>query len=88
MSYPTYSSCMAQALKPLVWLEGEIKTPPFSKEARVEAGTLLLRIRAANPLGCRIRGRCPVLANAAMNCAFAMRPAIGGSSIDSNPIAF
>jgi len=27
--------------KPLVWLHGEIKTPPFSKEARIEAGTLL-----------------------------------------------
>ena len=27
--------------KPLVWLHGEIKTPPFSTEARVEAGTLL-----------------------------------------------
>ena len=24
--------------KPLVWLHGEIRTPPFSKEARVEAG--------------------------------------------------
>jgi len=32
---------MAAARKPLVWLHGEIKTPPFSKEARVEAGTLL-----------------------------------------------
>jgi phage-related protein len=27
--------------KPLVWLRGEVKTPPFSKDARVEAGTLL-----------------------------------------------
>jgi phage-related protein len=27
--------------KPLVWLHGEIKTPPFSKNARVETGTLL-----------------------------------------------
>lgn len=27
--------------KPLVWLSGEIKTPPFSSEARVEAGLLL-----------------------------------------------
>ena len=27
--------------KPLVWLEGEIKTPPFGPEARVEAGYLL-----------------------------------------------
>jgi phage-related protein len=26
--------------KPLVWLTGEIRTPPFSKQARVEAGFL------------------------------------------------
>ncbi|TFH43207.1 MAG: type II toxin-antitoxin system RelE/ParE family toxin, partial [Lysobacterales bacterium] len=24
--------------KPLVWLHGEIKTPPFSAAARIEAG--------------------------------------------------
>jgi phage-related protein len=27
--------------KPLIWLKGEIKTPPFGKEARTEAGCLL-----------------------------------------------
>ena len=27
--------------KPLAWLHGEIKTPPFSKAARLEAGYLL-----------------------------------------------
>ncbi|MCC5631031.1 hypothetical protein LC613_24785 [Nostoc sphaeroides CHAB 2801] len=27
--------------KPLVWLRGEVKTPPFSYEARVEVGFLL-----------------------------------------------
>jgi len=27
--------------KPLVWLHGEIRTPPFSKQARLEAGYLL-----------------------------------------------
>jgi phage-related protein len=32
---------MNEVRKPLVWLSGEIKTPPFSTEARVEAGTLL-----------------------------------------------
>jgi hypothetical protein len=29
--------------KPLVWLHGEVKTPPFSKSARIEAGFLLRR---------------------------------------------
>ena len=27
--------------KPLAWLHGEIQTPPFSTEARIEAGILL-----------------------------------------------
>ena len=31
--------------RPLVWLHGEIKTPPFSGEARVEAGFLLRRVQ-------------------------------------------
>ena len=31
--------------KPLVWLEGEIKTPPFSRDARLEAGGLLGRLQ-------------------------------------------
>lgn len=31
--------------KPLVWLEGEVKTPPFFTEARIEAGTLLRRLQ-------------------------------------------
>ena len=32
---------MKQNEKPLVWLHGEIKTPPLSAEARIEAGFLL-----------------------------------------------
>ena len=31
--------------KPLAWLHGEVKTPPFSKEARLEAGFLLRRLQ-------------------------------------------
>ena len=37
--------------KPLVWLEGEIKTPPFSCEARIEAGTLLRRLQRGENIG-------------------------------------
>lgn len=36
--------------KPLVWLEGEIKTPPFSTEARVEAGVLLRQLQRGQML--------------------------------------
>jgi phage-related protein len=31
--------------KPLVWLHGEVKTPPFSRTARLEAGFLLRRLQ-------------------------------------------
>jgi phage-related protein len=31
--------------KPLVWLHGEIKTPPFSRVGRIEAGFLLRRLQ-------------------------------------------
>jgi phage-related protein len=31
--------------KPLVWLGGEIKTPPLSAGARIEAGVLLRRLQ-------------------------------------------
>src|SRR5262249_43733863 len=41
---------MSTAAKPLVWLHGEIKTPPFSREARVEAGTLLRRLQEGDTL--------------------------------------
>ena len=37
--------------KPLVWLRGEIKTPPFSTEARVEAGYLLRLVQLGQRLG-------------------------------------
>lgn len=37
--------------KPLVWLAGEVKTPPFTKAGRVEAGVLLRRLQRAETLG-------------------------------------
>lgn len=42
---------MSTAQKPLVWLHGEIKTPPFSSEARVEAGGLLGRLQQGELIG-------------------------------------
>jgi phage-related protein len=36
--------------KPLVWLKGEIKTPPFSAAGRIEAGTLLRRLQRGEEL--------------------------------------
>jgi len=36
--------------KPLRWLHGEVKTPPFSSEARLEAGLLLRRLQQGEKL--------------------------------------
>jgi phage-related protein len=36
--------------KPLLWLRGEVKTPPFSKQARTEAGELLRRLQRGETL--------------------------------------
>jgi phage-related protein len=36
---------MSKADKPLVWLHGEIKTPPFSAETRIEAGVRLRQLQ-------------------------------------------
>ena len=37
-------------MKPLVWLYNEIKTPPFSKTGRIEAGVLLRRLQRGEKL--------------------------------------
>ena len=42
---------MALADKPLVWLEGEIKSPPFSQTARLQAGYLLRKLQQGETLG-------------------------------------
>jgi phage-related protein len=36
---------MSKQDKPLAWLHGEVKTPPFSAEARIEAGVLLRQLQ-------------------------------------------
>jgi phage-related protein len=37
--------------KPLVWLEGEVKAPPFTAEGRQEAGMLLRQLQRGEHLG-------------------------------------
>lgn len=41
---------MSDMDKPLVWLHGEVKTPPFSANARIEAGFLLRRLQQGEKL--------------------------------------
>jgi phage-related protein len=47
--------------KPLVWLHGEIKTPPFSREARLEAGYLLGRLQRGEILSMPLSRPMPVI---------------------------
>jgi len=44
-------NAMSPRDKPLVWLRGEVKTPPFGPDARVEAGFLLRRLQRGDGLG-------------------------------------
>ena len=37
--------------KPLIWLHGEVKTPPFTAEGRQEAGMLLRLLQGGEKLG-------------------------------------
>ena len=46
----TYTFSPRPVDKPLVWLHGEIKTPPLSREARLEAGFLLRRLQRGEVL--------------------------------------
>lgn len=41
---------MTPSDKPLVWLHGEVKSPPFSGSARVEAGVLLRKLQGGEKL--------------------------------------
>ena len=36
---------MSESDKPLVWIQGEVKTPPFSADARIKTGFLLRRLQ-------------------------------------------
>ena len=49
------------ANRPLVWLHGEVKTPPFTATARIEAGVLLRRLQRGDKLGLRHSRPMPIL---------------------------
>ncbi len=52
---------MAQTDKPLVWLHGEVKTPPFSEAARIEAGYLLRRLQRGDSLRMPLSRPMPII---------------------------
>ena len=51
MSNPTYTANVKLTDKPLVWLHGAVRSPPFSAAARLEAGFLLRRLQGGDSLG-------------------------------------
>ena len=50
MSDLTYAKIMRSSDKPLVWLHGEVKSPPFSPAARLEAGFFLRQLQRGESL--------------------------------------
>jgi phage-related protein len=42
---------MSPTDKPVVWLHGQVKTPPFSPAARLEAGIFLRRLQGGETIG-------------------------------------
>lgn len=42
---------MRRGDKPLMWLHGEVRTPPLTSAARLEAGLLLRRLQQGESLG-------------------------------------
>lgn len=51
MSDRIYAGLRLVGGKPLAWLRGEVKTPPFSRQARIEAGFLLRCLQQGEALG-------------------------------------
>lgn len=47
----TYDVNVGSTDKPLVWLHGEVKTPPLTAAARVEVGFLLRRLQRGENVG-------------------------------------
>ena len=54
LTYPGFAVLlvwMSEGDKAIAWLRGEVKTPPFSRAARIEAGTLLRRLQRGEKIG-------------------------------------
>ena len=61
MSDLAYTASVTHAGKPLAWLAGEIKSPPFSAAARQEAGYLLRLLQLGESLSLPHSRPLPVL---------------------------
>jgi phage-related protein len=52
-----------ESSKALVWLKGEVKTPPFSSESRIQAGLLLRRLQNGENLSMPVSRPMPSIAS-------------------------
>jgi hypothetical protein len=68
--------------KPLVWLHGEVKTPPFTLAARIEAGFLLRQLQEGETLDFLTLDLCPVSALTATNCESVIKTRTGTLSTE------
>jgi len=71
--------------EPLAWLKGEIKTPPFSADARIEAGYLLRRLQEGERLGLPQSRPCQRSLRVAMSFGFGIVITSGESFTGSIP---
>ena len=46
-----FGHILPSMVKPVVWMHGQVKTPPFSPAARLDAGILLRRLQLGEKLG-------------------------------------
>src|SRR5438552_12815626 len=69
--------------KPLAWLHGEVKTPPFSKAARIDAGYLLRQLQQGQTLpALSLRSSCGVSRKLAPELATKAMTKRGPSRLD------
>jgi len=68
--------------KPLVWLHGEVRTPPLSTAARVETGVLLRRLQRGEMIGLPHSRPMPLIGARCHDCASLTRMSHGGWSIE------
>jgi hypothetical protein len=79
---------MSDQSKPLVWLHGEVKTPPFSQEARIEAGVLLRQLQEGETFGLPHSRLCQISELAVMSYGFETLIEIGELFIESMRMQF
>ncbi len=71
--------------KPVVWLHGEVKTPPFTPEGRQEAGMLLRLLQEGEKLGMPLAEPLPNVGTRCGAVRVRTRSTTGGSCSESTP---